>query len=318
MTPAQIPGSDAGALATGGAAAARNAATVVILRETAGRLEALLLQRPATASFAAGEWVFPGGSLEAEDCRARSLALVHGADARMLSALRCEALGARLDAELALGLCFAACRETFEESGILLARHRSGAPCSGEPLRLAQHERLTGAHTPATFCGLLERHDLVVASDALVYFSNWLTPLSAPRRFDARFFITHLPPEQAVADRLFEVEVARWLPVEDRPGGPEVEPPITAPPTLLTLRELALLYAREGSLARLLDAARALDPAVVMLKIVKRTGGLEALFPWDEEYAAAAGTGVPCGHALSQRLGRFPSRIPVRVPRGAP
>jgi 8-oxo-dGTP pyrophosphatase MutT (NUDIX family) len=49
----------------------REAATVVVLRGGAERLEVLLAQRTPKARFMGGAWVFPGGSLEpGEDLRA--------------------------------------------------------------------------------------------------------------------------------------------------------------------------------------------------------------------------------------------------------
>jgi len=311
MSPAKHIGS-VEARAAGAGATPRDAASVVVLRQSTGGLEALLLKRPAGARFAGGEWVFPGGSLEAEDLSARCVALAQGADVGMLAALRSGAFGAHLDAQFALGLCFGACRETFEESGILLARHRSGVPCNSQLVPVLQAQRLATGQTPADFCALLEAYDLALTLDALVYYSNWITPTGAPRRFDARFFLAALPPGQVIADQLLEAEAARWLPLEDLPGGPDVQPPITSPPTLLTLRELALLYAHQGSLARLLDAVRTLQPLALMAKMVTRSDGVEGVLPWDAEYEAIPGAGVPCSPVLRKRLGHFPSRIPVR------
>ena len=49
---------------------ARPASTVVLLRDTPGGLETLLLQRNAALIFAAGAWVFPGGAVDADDLAA--------------------------------------------------------------------------------------------------------------------------------------------------------------------------------------------------------------------------------------------------------
>src|SRR5689334_19577747 len=46
---------------------ARDAATVVVLREDAGGLEVYLLRRRASMAFAAGAYVFPGGSVDPRD-----------------------------------------------------------------------------------------------------------------------------------------------------------------------------------------------------------------------------------------------------------
>jgi 8-oxo-dGTP pyrophosphatase MutT (NUDIX family) len=52
--------------ASGPAPAARLSATVMLLREAAGRLEVLLQRRSATLWYG-GSWVFPGGSVDAGD-----------------------------------------------------------------------------------------------------------------------------------------------------------------------------------------------------------------------------------------------------------
>jgi 8-oxo-dGTP pyrophosphatase MutT (NUDIX family) len=291
--------------------APRDAATVVVLREGRGGLEALLLQRPAGMRFAGGAWVFPGGCIESDDCPGY---LAHSAgrvDAAMLAALRTRALGAPLDESRALAICIGACRETFEESGILLARRRDGSPCDARLLHALQGARERVASDAARFGALLERHRLQLALDALVYWSNWITPPPAPYRYDTRFFLTQLPAGQQVATRLGEAQAVRWLALGPGAFWAELDPPLRTQPTLLTLRELTALYQHHGSLARLLAAARALQPATVMAKIVRRGEALEGLLPWDEEYAATAGEGVPCDAALRQRLGRFPSRVSV-------
>ena len=48
----------------------RLAATVVLLRDTDGGLEALLLRRNAKLAFAAGAWVFPGGAIDQPEIEA--------------------------------------------------------------------------------------------------------------------------------------------------------------------------------------------------------------------------------------------------------
>lgn len=60
------PGED---LATGTPSEPRAAASVIVVRDaaTAGAIEVLLVQRNPDASFMGGAWVFPGGSVHADD-----------------------------------------------------------------------------------------------------------------------------------------------------------------------------------------------------------------------------------------------------------
>src|SRR3954469_23699161 len=48
-------------------ASPRSAATVILLRDTAAGPEVYVLRRQATMAFASGQYVFPGGSVDARD-----------------------------------------------------------------------------------------------------------------------------------------------------------------------------------------------------------------------------------------------------------
>ena len=89
----------------------RPAATVLLLRDKSagGGIEVLMTRRSPTASFLPGAYVFPGGGIDALD------ALSHGAAARRAT---------QSDAHLTQAI--AAIRESFEELGVLLARHADG------------------------------------------------------------------------------------------------------------------------------------------------------------------------------------------------
>ncbi|WP_043112436.1 NUDIX domain-containing protein, partial [Pseudacidovorax intermedius] len=56
-------------------APARAAATVLLLRDTELGMEVLMTRRSATASFAPGAYVFPGGRVDEEDTDPRRIAL---------------------------------------------------------------------------------------------------------------------------------------------------------------------------------------------------------------------------------------------------
>ncbi len=78
--------------------AIRPAATVVLLREHAGRLETLLLRRNAAVQFAGGLWVFPGGAIDAAD-------FAGAADDLMAAAKRAAIREAREEAGLDIAHC---------------------------------------------------------------------------------------------------------------------------------------------------------------------------------------------------------------------
>jgi 8-oxo-dGTP pyrophosphatase MutT (NUDIX family) len=91
----------------------RDAATVVLIRPGDGAPEVYLLRRQTSMAFAAGMCVFPGGGVDQRDFD-HSVAWAGPPPATWA-----ERLGA--SEELARALVCAAVRETFEESGVLLA-----------------------------------------------------------------------------------------------------------------------------------------------------------------------------------------------------
>ena len=95
--------------------APRNASTILLLRDNAAasEIEVFMMVRHYEIDFNSGALVFPGGSVDKDDQRI--------IDRPEL----CDG-GEGLDAA-ALSFRIAAIRETFEESGILLARPRGSA-----------------------------------------------------------------------------------------------------------------------------------------------------------------------------------------------
>src|ERR1700753_3914588 len=95
--------------------APRPASTVLLLRDsatTSGEIEVFIMVRHYEIDFNSGALVFPGGSVDK-------------GDQAIIARPELYAGGEGLDAA-ALSFRIAAIRETFEESGILLAR-RAGA-----------------------------------------------------------------------------------------------------------------------------------------------------------------------------------------------
>ncbi len=177
---------------------ARSAASLLLLRDGEQGLEVLMLrraERDADADPRSGAAVFPGGVLDPRDRDGHAFVL--GADDSSVSAqLGLAASG--------LDYFVAAVRETFEEVGLLLADGVVDLPALN-PWR----ERLQqGTASAAEFC-----HETGLKLDlrGLVYFSHWLTPPGAPKRFDTRFFMALAPPgQEAVAD-LGEAQELMWL-----------------------------------------------------------------------------------------------------------
>ncbi len=146
----------------------RDAATLVIVRRDGEVPRVLMGRRHADHAFMPGKYVFPGGRLDAADCRLRPAADL---DPRVAEKLLKRMRGAPSPAR-ARGLAMAAVRETFEEVGLLVARPQEGRLVSRNP---AWQKFLATGHVP----------DL----SGLAYFARAITPPGRPRRFDTRFFV---------------------------------------------------------------------------------------------------------------------------------
>lgn len=236
----------------------RDAATVILLRPGAGAgagagpgvgVEAFLLRRTAELDFAPGACVFPGGSVDERDADP-GIGWVGPAP---------EDFAAQLNVppERARALVCAAIRETFEESGVLLAgssaEGATGLVGDSTALAADRHALLTGTTTLGEVLG---RRGLVLRADLLTPWARWITPEVSPRRFDAWFFAAALPAGQTAtaapeghADP-GESESGTWL----RPGAAleaaEAGEITLLPPTAVTLRELAAHQDVDGILAR--------------------------------------------------------------------
>src|SRR5215472_14040390 len=100
-------------------AAPRPASTILLLRDNAAahEIEVFMMVRHHQIEFNSGALVFPGGSVDNNDREIAARTELYGG-------------GEELD-ETALGFRIAAIRETFEESGILLARPKGSTTLIG-------------------------------------------------------------------------------------------------------------------------------------------------------------------------------------------
>lgn len=157
-------------------ATVRPAATVLLLRDTAAGFEVLMTRRSATASFAPGAYVFPGGHIDAADEAAKRIATRRPTQSRVQ---RTQAI--------------AAIREAFEELGILLAHHAAdGRAATAEDI--ASMDRNDTAGT--AFADQCAARGLVLDSDRVFTFAHWITDRDLPRRFDVPFLVARMPEGQ--------------------------------------------------------------------------------------------------------------------------
>jgi 8-oxo-dGTP pyrophosphatase MutT (NUDIX family) len=212
----------------------RDAATVVLLRQ-APDVEAFLLQRTDALEFAPGACVFPGGSVDEAD-----------GDARIGWAGRSPAEFAawlNTSAERARTLVCAAVRETFEESGVLLAGP-SPTELVQDSATLADDRRSLLAGS-CSLAELLSRRGLVLRADLLTPWARWVTPEFSPRRFDTWFFASPMPAGQVTAvtggdgQEPGESVSGSWMKPADALQAARAGQITLLPPTAVTLAELA-------------------------------------------------------------------------------
>ena len=201
-------------------------------------MEAFLLVRTAILDFAPGACVFPGGSVDDRD----------GDPEIGWAGCDPAAFGDLLDvpAERARALACAAVRETFEESGVLLAGSSAGDVVHDSAgLAADRHALLAGS---VTFSEVLRRHQLVLRADLLTPWARWITPEASPRRFDTWFFAAAVPPGQAptvpspaeqAQEGPGESESGTWLQPAAALAAARAGEIALLPPTAATLRELA-------------------------------------------------------------------------------
>ena len=191
-----------------------DAATVMLLRPyqnaTVTDIEVLMVLRNRRSSFVPGYHVYPGGILDAEDYEPRIERFCRGIDRARAS----EILPDMSRPEKALGAWVAGIRESFEEVGMLIALRRDGSPVAirseAERVRFCGYRRAL-SKGEMKFHEMLEKEDLILPLDRLLYFSHWITPEPLPLRYDVRFFAAEAPTDQAVIHDGVELTEHLWL-----------------------------------------------------------------------------------------------------------
>lgn len=212
------------------AAEPRNAATVVLLR-SGDEPEVYLLRRHTSMAFAGGMFVFPGGGVDPRDFDAAvGWAGPPPAD---------WAGGLGVDEAMARALVCAAVRETFEESGVLLAGPTPAevvADTTGDDWEV---DRVALETRELSMTDFLDRRGLVLRSDLLGVWAGWLTPAFEPRRYRTWFFVAELPAGQRTRDVSTESDLVAWLPASEAVARADAGEVMMLPPTYLTCLEVA-------------------------------------------------------------------------------
>jgi 8-oxo-dGTP pyrophosphatase MutT (NUDIX family) len=248
------------------AAATRDAATVALVRDAPGGMQVYLLRRVRGMAFAGGMHVFPGGSVDPADATADiGWAGPPAAD---------WAADFATSEPMARSLVCAAVRETFEESGVLLAGASADDVLADVSTDEWEAERVALESRQHSLSELLSRRGLVLRSDLLRPLAHWITPEIEPKRFDTRFFLARLPEGQVTRTAGTEADQRMWL----RPADALEQQLTMLPPTRAVLTELSAYDDVDAALT----AARPISP--VLPKLLVDDDKLVFLLPGDEGY----------------------------------
>jgi 8-oxo-dGTP pyrophosphatase MutT (NUDIX family) len=162
-------------------------------------LQVLMVHRTAGLAFAPASWVFPGGRVDPEDHHDDFDTLCVGLTDREASTI----LGVH-DGGLAWWI--AACRETLEESGLLLAAEGMALTESE-----VNHLRDQVRRDETVFADLLLAGGIVLDVGRIEEVARFITPVGPPRRFDARFFVALAPAEQEPHFDSGEIVNCEWV-----------------------------------------------------------------------------------------------------------
>ena len=225
------------AYAAGDAAPAepRDAATVVLLRHGPDGPEIYLLRRQTSMAFAGGMCVFPGGGVDPRDFDDELVD--RGLWSGPSPAEWAERLGC--DEPKARALVCAAVRETFEESGVLLAGASADEVVADTTGDDWEADRVALETRELSLTAFLENRSLVLRTDLLGAWSGWLTPVFEPRRFRTWFFVARLPEGQVTRDVSTESASVTWAGALEAVEQVEQRQIMMLPPTWLTCLDVA-------------------------------------------------------------------------------
>lgn len=215
------------------------ASTVVLVRPDAtGGFEIFMNRRPEKMDVYAGIYVFPGGRVEKTDCSQEMFSLTQG-----LTPAEAQAkLGTEMDPELCVGHWVAAVRELFEEAGIHFFLPQSGVVTDSAREQLPQQlaEKRSALQQGAMdFSSLLAAENLWCDLGRLTYFFHRITPEHYPVRFDTRFYLAALPPQQTPLHSSEEVSESLWIAAAAAVERSQSGNFPMMPPTVAVLRTLA-------------------------------------------------------------------------------
>ncbi|SRR6266699_716005 len=253
----------------------RLASAVMLLRDmTPGQgIEVFMVRRVIQSDFAPDVFVFPGGSVSADDRAAEQAEQVF----TPVAPGKADPEGRTI---LGSGIRAAAIRELFEEAGVLLAYRGEQVLAIGEEdIARFDNYRQVFNQRNGSLIEMARAENLRLATDRLGYFAHWITPEGMPKRFDTHFFITTAPAEQQAAHDRLETSEGIWIsPAEALASSERGEFPLVFA-TIHQLRELAAFH----SVQQALESTTMQHVATHIPILEQRAGGARVYLPGDDD-----------------------------------
>ncbi|KAF8419913.1 hypothetical protein EV426DRAFT_264342 [Tirmania nivea] len=244
----------------------------------------LVVQRSHTKSMSfSSAVVFPGGNLDPT----HDSFLLPPASPPLPTALPPGQLDPSPELVTALKVC--AIRETFEETGVLLADPRSPdqPPPAESDLSRARSLLLDTESTTTTtfsFSQVLASLNLTLLLASLHPFTTWITPPHLPKRYHTAMFLCFLPPTALPAlppSPSSEILQCRWLHPRDllreyhAPAPASATKPLLFPPQLYLLTTLASFLRAPAPAPALLSLSQSAFGKYVIQPYTKRADGMD-------------------------------------------
>ena len=174
------------------------AATVIVVRDQSDGIEVLMVQRTRKADFAGGALLFPGGKVDATDYE-------------VIRSGRC-ALESDIPENLR-ALRVAGVREVFEEANVLFVKEDGAEELitNGRADAISAKYRQPLLNNEVTLLDIAEAENLKIASDRLVPFAHWITPVKGQKRFDTHFLVARAPQGQLALHDGSETLETVWI-----------------------------------------------------------------------------------------------------------
>jgi len=251
--------------------------SLMIVRDSDIGVQVFMMKRSLRSNFG-GIWVFPGGILEDQDQDIAKKNYFNGIDEKKAKAIL------NYDQE-SLTYWIASLRETFEETGALIANRENNSfftPTEDEAINL---ERLRSDlnNGKISFISILKQLKLKIALERLIYISHWITPDVETKRYTTRFFLTSLNEKVTMTHDELEGTDSKWIGINEALEAHKAGRISLIMPTIKNLESISS-YKNTQEIISAKNAIKAQDIPAIEPKFFKENGQWKGLLPGEYGY----------------------------------